>query len=120
MRYESTLNRGAMIANYEINCGVLNAEQKAQLLEVADELDDALCHYSNVEVDDRPPLEFYVSVFLINGRFYGDWYLGSRNINLDCPTAGEAANDLGIADESGFDWDEIERRTEWSYCWAVL
>ena len=32
MRYESTLNRGAMIANYEINCGVLNAEQMKKYL----------------------------------------------------------------------------------------
>lgn len=122
MQYESKLNRNELIADFEKNCGPLDATAKSALLAVADEMDNLLVSYANEPAHaqhERPYEDWSATVLFIKGKFYADPNVGSNNYHLDCPNVWDAADDLGISDEADFCYEELLYYSDWEFTWTV-
>lgn len=120
-KYCSALNRQELVSDFEKHYK-LTDDVKDRLMTVVDAMDALIVDYSNDACHTRneyPLDDWGATVLYIHGKFYADLCVGSNEIELDCPTIADAANDLNIADKDGFDFDELMTEVEWSFTWGV-
>ena len=119
--YKSALDRNELLSKFQ-KYYELTDDAKKNLLEIVDEMDAELVDRANnasATRNEMPSADWYASVLYIHGRFYADLCIGCNNIDLTSPTLADAAQDLNIADQYGFDFDELMREVDWTFTWGV-
>lgn len=118
MIYKSTLNRSALIEEFEKLFGPVDSKLKDELTTIVNKLDAAILAWAELEESERPDDDYCADVIYIKGNFYANFTVRGLKAIINAPDVDDAANVLGIS-EQDYTIDDILMEADWYYTWSV-